>query len=1638
MKKLFDLNQLNIVFKPIYALQYCLVVVFIFMHVTVFGQNQTLKITTTAGNVTVCGAPATFTIIIQNDYSQAVTTVKINPNMPTGMIINQDPASLTGATISNPLPENNPTLLLNDPIPSGATATITFQARAGCSIIPFLAQSGGASTGGAGIANNHTTASYIYNGTTTLTAVEINGSESFNVIYPDMDVSIDPSKEYVTANIGDQIQRTIKIKNSGLGKANQIVLRLKYQPQIQHTSLFAFNQILTSFIVDGDSYIYTITQFSAAGDPVFDYNDEIVLTETVKVVACNPTVVTEFRAEWGCDNQSCTTTEVYNRYYVNIPQGSPSIYAEHAPVTQKVTACDVNGADVEFLFYNYKGSPYNAQSANRATNLGLYLRYDEYLVASNFMIWDYTTSTYVPFSSKGLIVNLIPYHSGGQSFTINFSDNPALLTDIDGLGGLEDLDKDGYFDDFAVGSIMKMKANLKFLTCQYTDFACQSMSSDRLQFYLQYSNGCNTFAQTNTSAASFYEQNSSSASITGPQDIRDSETKTYRFTATNNYYSTSTLLNNPISGVKYRAEILLPQGFTYTPNTVEWVDANNSNIAVTLPVTKSGNKLIIYTSSSRGRMDLNFTLNCALIGSGSTSTIDFALYMETAPVCSSCEYKMCCSSYNVYIHCPGTGTCNGFYTTDFNAERTTFSWVAPVPASVYKESDFTNNLVPRATKANSPGMNLYAALDHDEILMTAKGALSGTAPTFSNAHVQIKYNIDGGSNVNFLSLKGAQFIITTPNNGVTTCVIPIASLPVAVQNGNTFVYDFIVPSVCVGSFTAGTAVDLYATFTMRADVPGNGKYRLSEQRAEHFGFNGSDRISCDNLGVENAFTLIKYVPYAGNNYIYPGCTQNTLQVGLYISSDQADDFPNEFRPFAKITSVNFDMPADFKLSTGASIVNTQITASGNGRTVNIGAPTISGTTYTWDIQPDWIVPEGQAPDWSEFIYINIDPVCVVSTTYIPVNYTYSKYHYTANPALVATGQNQNGHYISTNYNTYANLTLSPAATQIGYTKKVVWPLQVLNLQAPGKNANARNTWIAIEPPNNNITPLYLENNGTNIVLDHTYTTAEGNLGYMFYVDDIPLGTTKTFNIVAQYINCVDDQIDEIAVKANWSCKGYPNTHAQSDCANEMKTTSLFLRYKTADLVLTVDPVTENASNICNAITYDVVIQNPRYANMSDVMFWIDNIAGFDPNSITVSASFPEGTAFAPLPAASILPNTKTGWNLSTLVLSKSVNSSDLGELPGNARIPTKDQIKLKVSLTATCEVDPGFIENGPIIFNASGNTNCGTAVAKVSQKKPRFIGFDPLDAVFIDINATDFNPIDKISDVSVLVRNTGTTTLGSGVSANRYMAITLPKDIVFTSFGNATNLFSKPVGTSGAIKYYFSLPPLAAGASVLFSNMKIKNLRDEKCCDIAHQYIIQAVTIMSNNINCFENTPSCTVEAVTAVDFVILKLTVQCPCFCIPSFSPTPGATYILTTWVKETASATPTLYLQSSVSLYFEGSETTVGPFTASGEVIDGWQRIEAEFKVPLNATSIEVKLNNTSGAKVYFDDIRIHPFNSNMKSYVYDPISLRLWAELDENNYATFYEYDEEGSLIRVKKETERGVKTIQESRSNTVKKQ
>ncbi len=146
---------------------------------------------------------------------------------------------------------------------------------------------------------------------------------------------------------------------------------------------------------------------------------------------------------------------------------------------------------------------------------------------------------------------------------------------------------------------------------------------------------------------------------------------------------------------------------------------------------------------------------------------------------------------------------------------------------------------------------------------------------------------------------------------------------------------------------------------------------------------------------------------------------------------------------------------------------------------------------------------------------------------------------------------------------------------------------------------------------------------------------------------------------------------------------------------------------------------------------------------------------------------------------------------------------------------------------------------------------------------------------------------------------------------------------------------------------------------------------------------------------------------------------------------------YVVSYWVKEgDLPGTESTY-DSEVQIEVD-CEYLTPESTQRSNIIDGWQRVEHVIEMPAGASQyISVELqNNHDTEDAYFDDLRIHPFRAAMQSMVYEPNTMRLLAVLDDRNFATFYEYDREGKLVIVKKETERGIFTLNEVRNASAK--
>jgi hypothetical protein len=146
------------------------------------------------------------------------------------------------------------------------------------------------------------------------------------------------------------------------------------------------------------------------------------------------------------------------------------------------------------------------------------------------------------------------------------------------------------------------------------------------------------------------------------------------------------------------------------------------------------------------------------------------------------------------------------------------------------------------------------------------------------------------------------------------------------------------------------------------------------------------------------------------------------------------------------------------------------------------------------------------------------------------------------------------------------------------------------------------------------------------------------------------------------------------------------------------------------------------------------------------------------------------------------------------------------------------------------------------------------------------------------------------------------------------------------------------------------------------------------------------------------------------------------------------GKDYILEGWIFNPDDAFRQVPSYPEIGYIFLTDNSNVYEAKPIGEIIEGWQQIQCAFTASGGPVSVNfTHFIDPFKERIYFDDLRISPISASVKSYVYNPDKMRLIAELDENNYATLYSYDDEGKLVIVRKETDRGIMTIRESRNH-----
>jgi gliding motility-associated-like protein len=240
----------------------------------------------------VCGIDET-TVFVKNTSTSTLSGVSATVTLPPG--IRYVPNTVNGASEQSTSNLSVPVFDLPDLAPD-AEQTFTFQIRASCALIPAI--------------NTGQLFSNKVKITSNLGAEEVS-SASYTVETGLLQL-ISAQPTLLEAEKGDTVMRTIVLRNTRLGPIERIFFSDFYESGMSVEVLGGTNVMAGSTWLECwiDSAI--ISQFGD-GDALFEFGEEITLTEKITVTECMASTLkntSEISISWGCGNTSCQTESV--------------------------------------------------------------------------------------------------------------------------------------------------------------------------------------------------------------------------------------------------------------------------------------------------------------------------------------------------------------------------------------------------------------------------------------------------------------------------------------------------------------------------------------------------------------------------------------------------------------------------------------------------------------------------------------------------------------------------------------------------------------------------------------------------------------------------------------------------------------------------------------------------------------------------------------------------------------------------------------------------------------------------------------------------------------------------------------------------------------------------------------------------------------------------------------------------------------------------------------------------------------------------------------------------------------------------------------------------------------------------------
>ncbi len=1245
----------------------------LFTTITSFAQSQsdTLDISTDVPDtMTVCGDSAKFTVTIKNTSAALVTDLLLNPMMPEGMIY--VPGSVTGMTefdISDP----NEPLFDAASLAAGDSIVVMFFARADCDIIPLLTDPGSGNP-----VNNNTRVDFEIGGTPYF-SLETGGSLSYNIIFADLFIpSVTPGN--VKANIGDTIYRTIRITNGGLGSLDSFQLKIAHEPEVRFITASVSNpQLSLSFSTANDTTCISIT-----GPGNFLATDTTVeIIECVVMDTCG-SGGSEYIAQWGCNDKICNEGDfnAISNANVSISSGIPALTWSREVLDMPNFCSDTVGM-IRLTYYN-TGTETDP-GGGRAMDIIL-------RIASGFS-FEFPYSRLENFSINGMnvdpLVTLMPNDGlGTNSYYVDLGGNTI---DLDGPGNLSDLDNDGFYDDLEVGDSIVIDFDI-ILRCDTSFAVCPtSFGHTYLAVNSIFNNQCRQEFALLPRPDIVFQNFPEGHSSFGPTDMVDNQISQFIFCQFRRVvkFSTDDLLSCSADSVAMVIDVPPGLALPTNPDTVCFVPNKFPFDTIKLEATQVGNQVVIDTGILEGGCYLlDLQLDCSN-QTGGALTVSWEMDYYCEDNCD-CVMRLGCDSLDVFAHCPGPCP---IATDTFEVERTTFGW--------------TDETRTTRVNRNTPGVRLNGGWAWDTIQAYVPGRILSGGP-YNNLHVLIKYTVIGSDNL-IPFLDGRFEIFPSGGGGPIVCPITPADVTITTSGSpTTYFLDFLVPGACVGTFNNGDAIDLYANFVIK-DSPEMtpGFFELGQFRAEYFIITPDSSIFCESWG--NRFNILEpFTRHAFTNKVGSCDTLSTRYQTVTrggFSGIGQEDFPNEFRHHIKwLPTLEISIPSNYQYIPGSSVYNFH---NGTSQTI-VTFPTIPDpvqvpchpdtTCLIWT--HDWPVSDEHISSSQIFEFDIVPKTCLAldgpNVFLHEVKWGWRVNDYTTD--TVCTYDSITSFQRYGIFKRKPSLDIDPGnAIQDGFKRTTEWIVTKCNFPDSTEGIGAAfNTWLAFEPqvPNITITDVQDANTGVSIPFS---TYGPGNRFVMADVGLIAINACRDIKVLAEYTDCIENELDTIDVYCGWACQGIPVERDSALC--EELFTQLIIRYKTANLEMVVVNPDTNVFELCDTIPYEILLASTSPGCMYDVEFFMGIPDGMDLDNASAFYEYPLGDPLIPLPpAVNTFPGGFTGWDISEIVFTDAgVDTGLVGALDSS-----RNKIKLYFNLIPGCD----FTSGNRIQFLSTGVTNC--------------------------------------------------------------------------------------------------------------------------------------------------------------------------------------------------------------------------------------------------------------------------------------------------------------------------------------------